>query len=72
MTRGMTSNRTGRSCRFKIGNRIRLTAKQSPTLNKTGILRLLKIGAVSKMAPTLKKIKRNVCTCGREIFKDNM
>ena len=72
MTRDMASNPTDRSGRFKIGKRIRLTAKDNPTLKRIGILRLLKIGAVSKIALTLKKMKRNICTWGREMLIDSM
>jgi hypothetical protein len=47
-----------------------LAANASPNLNKTGMLLLLNIGMLIKMAPTLKKIRKNICNCINEIEID--
>ncbi len=47
-----------------------LAANASPNLNKTGMLLLLNIGMLIKMAPTLKNIKKNICNCINEIEID--
>jgi hypothetical protein len=50
---------TGNGSNSSIGNKTILAAKASAIFKKIGILLLSKIGMDIKMAPTLKKIKKN-------------
>jgi hypothetical protein len=55
--------------RFNTEYKIRLSANESPILNVVGILRLPRIGSVSKIAATLRNIRRNVWTWASETLK---
>jgi hypothetical protein len=49
-----------------------LAANASPSLTNTGMLRLLNIGKLIKMAPTLKKIRKSACNSMNGIEIDSI
>jgi hypothetical protein len=61
---------TGKAFKSSRGYRMMLAASASPKLNNTGMLLLVNIGMLIKMAPTLKKIKKSACNCINGIETD--
>jgi hypothetical protein len=70
MARGVRPASAGKFSNFKIGNKTALVANANPTLNKSGMLWLLKIGMVIKIEPTRIKMRKNICSCGNGIETD--
>jgi len=54
---------------FNTGKRMMLIDNDNPALNKIGMFLLSKNGKVIMIAITRKKIKKNICNCGRETLK---
>ena len=62
--------KTGKAFKSNRGNKRMLAASASPKLNSSGMLLLVNIGMLIKMAPTLKKIRKNTCNCINGIESD--